>query len=125
MNQTLTGIGKAVAGVGKRCEREIRSDRTNCRNDGRAILYSLETKPADALQAFIKGLQRAHDEGKNMDGILDELEMTGIRQGNMLKSLASASDKMGDAVRRSNSAWKENTALTNEARNVTRQQNPS
>ena len=51
-----------------------------------------------------------------MDGILDELEMTGIRQGNMLKSLASASDKMGDAVRRSNSAWKENTALTNEAK---------
>ncbi|MFC2797048.1 MAG: phage tail tape measure protein, partial [Streptococcus sp.] len=64
----------------------------------------------------MKGLQKAHEEGKNMDGILDELGMSGIRQGNMLKSLASASDKMGDAVRRSNSAWKENTALTNEAK---------
>ena len=50
-----------------------------------------------------------------MDGILDELGMTGIRQGNMLKSLASASDKMSEAVSRSNTAWKENNALTNEA----------
>ena len=50
-----------------------------------------------------------------MNAILMQLGMTGIRQSNMLKSLALASDKMGDAVDRSNKAWKENTALTNEA----------
>ena len=66
-----------------------------------------------------------HDEGKNMDGILDELEMTGIRQGNMLKSLASASDKMetlsvGQIVR-----GKKIQLSQTKLRNVTRQQNPS
>lgn len=66
------------------------------------------------MQAFIKGLQRAHDEGKNMDGIRRTWNDRYIRQGNMLKSLAS-SDKMSEAVSRSNTAWKENNALTNEA----------
>ena len=116
MNQTLTGIGKAVAGVGKGAKEKLEVIAQTAGMTAEQFSTAWKQKPADALQAFIKGLQRAHDEGKNMDGILDELEMTGIRQGNMLKSLASASDKMGDAVRRSNSAWKENTALTNEAK---------
>lgn len=116
MNQTLTGIGKAVAGVGKGAKEKLEVIAQTAGMTAEQFSTAWKQKPADALQAFIKGLQRAHDEGKNMDGILDELGMTGIRQGNMLKSLASASDKMGDAVRRSNSAWKENTALTNEAK---------
>ena len=116
MNQTLTGIGKAVAGVGEGAKEKLEVIAQTAGMTAEQFSTAWKQKPADALQAFIKGLQRAHDEGKNMDGILDELGMTGIRQGNMLKSLASASDKMGDAVRRSNSAWKENTALTNEAK---------
>lgn len=115
MNQTLTGIGKAVAGVGKGASSKLKLIAQTAGMTAEEFSQAWKQKPAEALQAFIKGLQRAHDEGKNMDGILDELGMTGIRQGNMLKSLASASDKMGDAVRRSNSAWKENNALTNEA----------
>ena len=99
-----------------RCEEKLEVIAQTAGMTAEQFSTAWKQKPADALQAFIKGLQRAHDEGKNMDGILDELGMTGIRQGNMLKSLASASDKMGDAVRRSNSAWKENTALTNEAK---------
>ena len=72
-------------------------------------------KPAEALQAFIKGLNTAREQGANMDAILMKLGMTGVRQGNMLKSLALSSDKMSAAVERSNQAWKDNTALTNEA----------
>ena len=115
MNQTLTGIGKAVAGVGKGAKEKLEVIAQTAGMTAEQFSTAWKQKPADALQAFIKGLQRAHDEGKNMDGILDELEMTGIRQGNMLKSLASASDKMSEAVNRSNLAWKENNALTNEA----------
>ena len=97
MNQTLTGIGKAVAGVGKGAKEKLEVIAQTAGMTAEQFSTAWKQKPADALQAFIKGLQRAHDEGKNMDGILDELGMTGIRQGNMLKSLASASDKMGDA----------------------------
>lgn len=115
MNQTLTGIGKAVAGVGKGAKEKLQLIASTAGMTAEQFSTAWKQKPAEALQAFIKGLQKAHEEGKNMDGILAELDMSGIRQGNMLKSLASASDKMGEAVRRSNSAWKENTALTTEA----------
>lgn len=116
MTQTLTGIGKAVSGVGKGAKEKLEVIAQTAGMTAEQFSTAWKQKPAEALQAFIKGLQRAHDEGKNMDGILDELGMTGIRQGNMLKSLASASDQMGEAVRRSNGAWKENSALTEEAR---------
>ena len=115
MTQTLTGIGKAVSGVGKGAKEKLEVIAQTAGMTAEQFSTAWKQKPAEALQSFIKGLQRAHDEGKNMDGILDELGMTGIRQGNMLKSLASASDKMSEAVNRSNLAWKENNALTNEA----------
>lgn len=115
MNQTLTGIGKAVAGVGKGASSNLKLIAQTAGMTAEEFSQAWKQKPAEALQAFIKGLQRAHDEGKNMDGILSDLGMKGIRQGNMLKSLASASDKMSEAVNRSNLAWKENNALTNEA----------
>lgn len=115
MNQTLTGIGKAVAGVGKGASSKLKLIAQTAGMTAEQFSTAWKQKPAEALQAFIKGLQRAHDEGKNMDGILSDLGMKGIRQGNMLKSLASASDKMSEAVNRSNLAWKENNALTNEA----------
>lgn len=115
LTQTLTGIGKAVSGVGKGAKEKLEVIAQTAGMTAEQFSTAWKQKPAEALQSFIKGLQRAHDEGKNMDGILDELGMTGIRQGNMLKSLASASDKMSEAVNRSNLAWKENNALTNEA----------
>jgi TP901 family phage tail tape measure protein len=115
MVQTLTGIGKAVSGVGKGAKEKLELIAQIAGTTSESFSQAWKEKPAEALQSFIKGLQKANDEGKNMDGILSDLGMKGIRQGNMLKSLALASDKMSAAVARSNQAWKENTALTNEA----------
>lgn len=115
MTQTLTGIGKAVSGVGKGAKEKLELIAQIAGTTSDSFSQAWKEKPAEALQSFIKGLQKAHEEGKNMDGILSNLGMKGIRQGNMLKSLALASDKMSAAVQRSNQAWKENTALTNEA----------
>lgn len=115
MNQTLTGIGKAVAGVGKGASSKLKLIAKTAGMTAEEFSQAWKQKPAEALQAFIKGLQRAHEEGKNTDRILSDLGMKGIRQSNMLKSLALASDRMGEAISRSNSAWKENTALTTEA----------
>lgn len=115
MVQTLTGIGKAVSGVGKGAKEKLELIAQIAGTTSDSFSQAWKEKPAEALQSFIKGLQKAHEEGKNMDGVLSDLGMKGIRQGNMLKSLALASDKMSAAVNRSNQAWKENTALTNEA----------
>lgn len=115
MTQTLTAIGKAVSGVGKGATEKLETIASVSGMTAEQFSRAWKEKPAQALQSFIKGLQKASDEGKNMDEILGELDMTGVRQGNMLKSLALSSDKMTDAVNRSNKAWKENSALTNEA----------
>ena len=115
MTQTLTAIGKAVSGFGKGATEKLETIASVSGMTAEQFSRAWKEKPAQALQSFIKGLQKASDEGKNMDEILGELDMTGVRQGNMLKSLALSSDKMTDAVNRSNKAWKENSALTNEA----------
>ncbi len=115
MTQTLTAIGNAVSLTGKGAADDLNLIAKTAGMTAEEFQQAWKEKPVVALQSFIKGLQEAQNKGVNMNAILAQLGMTGIRQSNMLKSLALASDKMGDAVDRSNKAWKENTALTNEA----------
>ena len=115
MTQTLTAIGNAVSLTGKGAADDLNLIAKTAGMTSEEFQQAWKEKPVVALQSFIKGLKDAQEKGVNMNAILAQLGMTGIRQSNMLKSLALASDKMGDAVERSNKAWKENTALTNEA----------
>ena len=115
MTQTLTAIGNAVSLTGKGAADDLNLIAKTAGMTSEEFQQAWKEKPVVALQSFIKGLKDAQEKGVNMNAILAQLGMTGIRQSNMLKSLALASDKMGDAVDRSNQAWKENTALTNEA----------
>jgi len=73
------------------------------------------TNAVGALQAFIVGLNDVERNGKSMSVILQDLDLDDIRMSNMLKALAQGSDVMTSAVSRANTAWQENTALTNEA----------
>lgn len=115
MTQTLTAIGNAVSLTGKGAAEKLELIANTAGMTSEQFQQAWKDKPVQALQAFIKGLENAHKSGENLNGILDDLDMKGIRQSNMLKSLALASDKMTSAVDRSNSAWKKNTALTEEA----------
>ena len=115
MTQTLTAIGNAVSLTGKDAVEDLNLIAKTAGMTSEEFQQAWKEKPVVALQSFIKGLKNAQEKGVNMNAILAQLGMTGIRQSNMLKSLTLASDKMGDAVDRSNKAWKENTALTNEA----------
>ena len=115
MTQTLTAIGNAVSLTTKDSADDLALIAKVAGTTSEEFQKAWKEKPAEALQAFIKGLNTAREQGANMDAILMKLGMTGIRQGNMLKSLALSSDKMSAAVERSNQAWKDNTALTNEA----------
>jgi len=115
MTQTLTAIGNAVSLTTKDSADDLALIAKVAGTTSEEFQKAWKEKPAEALQSFIKGLNTAHEKGANMDAILMKLGMTGVRQGNMLKSLALSSDKMSAAVARSNQAWKENTALTNEA----------
>ena len=115
MTQTLTAIGNAVSLTGKGAADDLNLIAKTAGMTSEEFQQAWKEKPVVALQSFIRGLKDAQENGVNMNAILAQLGMTGIRQSNMLKSLALASDKMGEAVDRSNKAWKENTALTNEA----------
>lgn len=76
---------------------------------------SWQTKPMQTIQDFINGLSNLKESGGDTFAILDELGMSGIRQSNMLQSLALASDQLSKATNISNTAWSENTALSDEA----------
>ena len=49
-----------------------------------------ETEPVRAFEAFVTGLGNLSDENDNINIILDELSMAGIRESNMLKAMAEA-----------------------------------
>lgn len=55
-------------------------------------------KPAEAFLAFITGLGNMDEESESLILTLDELDMTGIRESNMLKALASAQDEDRDST---------------------------
>lgn len=72
-------------------------------------------EPIEAISAFIGGLGQMSDNAEETVLTLDELGFTGIRQSNMLRSLALSSENMASALDVSNKAYEENTALSDEA----------
>lgn len=111
MTQTLTAIEQAAASGGEQLDKfasiaGMSSDQ---------FVTTWKNKPIEAIQAFIKGLGELDSKGESATLVLDEMGLSGVRQSNMLKSLALASNTMTSAVDMSNKAWSENTALTKEA----------
>ncbi|MGM0183425.1 hypothetical protein IGK74_002390, partial [Enterococcus sp. AZ150] len=71
--------------------------------------------PARALQAYVEGLDKASKNGENLNDILGDVNIKGIREADALLRLSGNSKLLGQALDNSSQAWKENTALTNEA----------
>jgi TP901 family phage tail tape measure protein len=111
MTQTLTALERYVDAGGEGLEKLA----SIASMSSEQFATTWKEKPIEALQAFIKGLGELDGKGESATAVLDELEMSGVRQSNMLKSLALASDTMTSAVDMSNKAWDENSALTKEA----------
>ncbi|MGF9979357.1 phage tail tape measure protein [Viridibacillus arvi] len=76
---------------------------------------AFEKDAVGALDMFIKGLSKSSKNGENLTTILDGLGIKGIREADTLLRMAGASDLLSSAVKTSSDAWKENTALSNEA----------
>lgn len=111
MTQTLNAIEKAVA-TGEDSLQSF-ADVAGMSADSFAEMWN--TDALGALTAFIRGLGNLDEQGESAVLVLEDLGLTGIRQSNMLKSLALAADQMDSAVQTANAAWDENIALTNEA----------
>lgn len=111
MTQTLTAMEKAVADGGENLERFARIAGMSASE----FKSAWETDAVTAIQAFISGLGKLDEQGESATLVLEEMGLSGVRQSNMLKSLALASDTLTGAVGMANKAWEENTALTDEA----------
>lgn len=114
MTQTLNAIDRAASNGGDTLETFARAAGMSAEE----FATAWRTDAAGALTAFIQGLSALSAQGGSVTAILDDLGLSGIRQSNMLRSLALASDMMTDALETSNSAWTENVALANEANAV-------
>lgn len=111
MTQTLTAIESAAAKGGESLDQFAKVAGMSSEQ----FAKTWNEKPIEAVQSFIKGLGELDKKGESATMMLDEMGLSGVRQSNMLKSLALASETMGSAIDTSNKAWEENTALTNEA----------
>ncbi len=111
MTQTLTAMEKAVAGGGEDLAKFAEISGMSAEE----FAAAWENAPITAVEAFIEGLGNLDEKGESATLVLDELGLTGVRQGNMLKSLASASGLLNSTINTANTAWAENNALTKEA----------
>jgi TP901 family phage tail tape measure protein len=111
MTQTLNAIEKAVAKGGNDLEEFARIAGMSSEEFSTAW----KNDAMSALTSFIGGLGKLDEQGESTVLVLEDLGLTGIRQSNMLKALGLAADQMTGAVNTANTAWQQNTALTNEA----------
>lgn len=115
MAQTLASVSNEVANFSAGTENNLDRIAEIAGMSAKDFAAQWQTKPIAALQAFIGGLGTLDQKGENATLVLDELGMSGVRQANMLQSLALASDVLGDAITTSSTAFEENTALSAEA----------
>jgi len=115
MTQTLTAIEKAASDAANGSTEALDRIASVAGMSSAEFASAWENRPITALQAFIAGLGSLDEKGESATLVLDELGMSGVRQSNMLKSLALASGVLSDAIDTSSEAYQNNTALTDEA----------
>ena len=111
MTQTLTAIEKAVVNGGDNLNKFAEISGMSAEQ----FASTWENKPIEAIEAFIEGLGKLDEQGESATLVLDEMGLSGVRQSNMLKSLATASGLLSSAVGTANIAWAEKNALMKEA----------
>ena len=111
MTQTLNAIEKAVAKGGD----DLAEFARIAGMSSEEFSSAWKNDAMSSLTSFIGGLGKLDEQGESTVLVLEDLGLTGIRQSNMLKALGLAADQMTGAVNTANTAWQQNTALTNEA----------
>lgn len=71
--------------------------------------------PAEAITLFVEGLGRMNERGENVNAVLNELGMGGIRLSDSMLRLAGAGDLLNETLQIGNDEWDSNTALIEEA----------
>lgn len=111
MSRTFAEIDRAVAKGGGELEGFARTSRMSAED----FATTFKNEPIKAIQAFIGGLQKTVAEGGNLTLTLDALDIKELRQVDTLKRLASSHDGINKSLVDAERAYRENSALTEEA----------
>lgn len=76
---------------------------------------AFEESPVRALSMVTEGLGRVKDEGGNVVATLGDMGLKGTENTQVMLALASSGTLLADGLEQGNQAWKENTALIEEA----------
>ncbi|AMG33616.1 phage tail tape measure protein [Staphylococcus saprophyticus] len=83
---------------------------------GKEFAETWEENPTKALSAFVKGLSNTEGGAKGVLKALDSVGIKGIREADTIRRLSNNHTVLDKALRTGAKGWKENNALTNEAK---------
>lgn len=101
ISNTMSDIEGAVAKGGDKLQ--AFADVANMSAD--EFKNTWETKPVEAIQAFIQGLKSIEENGGSADATLENLGITGVRQKQALEGLMQTVDGLSDNLTMSGDAW--------------------
>ncbi len=111
IQRAFLGIDAAIRKGGE--EMQVLQDITGLTS--KALKEGFKIDPTATFKALIDGLGRINDEGGSVAGALEALGLEGVRVIGTLGTLAARSDVLSATLKRSATAFRENTALNIEA----------
>ncbi|WP_040397579.1 phage tail tape measure protein [Anaerococcus senegalensis] len=111
MSTVMTKVDKAVASGGEKLQNFAKVAGMSAED----FAAKWKSKPTEALEDLMKGLDSASKSGGNMNQILDMLGIKGVRESNAVKSLAQNHELLSEAIKQSNDAYNHGNDLAKEA----------
>lgn len=111
MSTVMTKVDKAVASGGAKLQNFAKVAGMSAED----FAAKWKSKPTEALEDLMKGLDKASKSGGNMNQILDKLGIKGVREANAVKSLAQNHELLSEAIKQSNDAYNHGNDLAKEA----------
>lgn len=82
---------------------------------GKEFAAAFESDPVRAMDSVVKGLSKVKDEGGNVVQTMKDIGIKGTEETSVILRLAGAGNLLSESLDLGSKAWKENTALANEA----------
>ena len=111
LSRVFAEIASSVATGGERLEEFARVADMSVQD----FQTAFRRDAAEAVITFIAGLDRLSKAGENVFGVLEKVQFADIRVRDTLLRAAGGVDLLREALQIGNTAWEENTALTEEA----------
>lgn len=101
ISNTMSDIESAVANGGDK----LQAFADVARMSADDFRNTWESKPIDAIKAFVEGLNSIEESGGSADATLEGLGITGVRQKQAIEGLMQTIDGLNDNLQMSRDAW--------------------